>query len=189
MLCSKQNTMSRLRVCYNTILLQMFRVSPWNSARSMPVNAYIFRMSDLVGYSTDSLLTQVEDSTNIPLGIIDCIHHSNISYMTCLWNNILFTSYFSNKIVSCIIFFSCCFCWHEEFVIIIILITLWPLYCTVFCVTSIHIFDYISIMTKKVDKSQGITCTLNLNETLLETNCTDAVDFFCGFWVSDSTRW
>ena len=85
----KQSTMSRLRVCYNTILRKMLGVPCWNSARGMFVGACVRSLPEVIRYSTYSLLTRVDDSTNVMLGNIACSDASVVSNVKCHWYNVL----------------------------------------------------------------------------------------------------
>ena len=59
-----------LRVCKSTILQGVIEVPPWNSARGMFVSSYVRGLPEVKRYSTYSLLSRLEDSTNVILATI-----------------------------------------------------------------------------------------------------------------------
>ena len=86
----KQSTMSKLRVCYNTIMRMMLGVPPWHSARQMFVNANVRSLQEVVRFSTFSLFSRVSGSDNSILSCINCSDAPLLSNMRLHWRRILY---------------------------------------------------------------------------------------------------
>ena len=63
----KQSTMSKLRVCYHTILRRMLGVHTWNSSKNMFVILNVCSLQEALRFATYSLSTCIEKSTNAVL--------------------------------------------------------------------------------------------------------------------------